>query len=435
MDKARFDRTVAQAWQTAGAPALIVCVSGGPDSVALLTSLWHCAQGRVPVVVTHCNFHLRGEESMRDQRLVERLCSQLGADLRVRDFDVTAYIKAHGGSVEMACRELRYTWFRELLAELPSPARIATGHNADDNIETLFLNLFRGSGVRGLKGMLPDTGEILRPLLSLSREDIMRYLAAAGEEYVVDSTNLDSDYRRNFIRNELLPLAETRWPGLRTALGRSLSLLREESHIVDSVLCEEIADPLWLPAATLSASPSAMSLIHRFITPHGGNSAQAASASLAALASDFQPGKIWLMPDGFRLVLERDGLQLLPPDDSADGLAPALCWSKVRLSEEEFASMRSDRSNLTAWLPSPPETYQLRRVERGDRIRPLGMKGSKLLSDVMKDAHMPLEERERQWVLTDAATSDIIWAPGLRRSRLQLIDPRTTECFRVTLFR
>lgn len=204
---------------------MLVGLSGGADSVALLLALARCGAA---VQAVHCNFHLRGDESMRDENFCRKLCRTNDIPLTVIDFDVDSWRSKNGGSVEMACRDLRYERFEALRKEFCC-SHIAVAHNADDNIETVLLNLFRGSGTRGLRGMLHETERhILRPLLTVSRRQIEEYLSYIGQEYVTDSTNLSSDYRRNFIRRDLLPLIETRWPGVRKAITSTIANMREE---------------------------------------------------------------------------------------------------------------------------------------------------------------------------------------------------------------
>ncbi len=430
-----FERKVAAMWRAAEKPRLLICVSGGPDSVALLLALKEAVVNKRELKALHCNFHLRGEESDRDRGFVESLCARLGVSLDIRDFDVEAYRREHPCSVETACRELRYSWFREVASSIGAPVRIVTGHHADDNAETLLLNLFRGAGVNGLKGMQPDTGEILRPLLRFSREEILEYLKEKGESYITDSTNLESDYRRNFLRNEVIPLLETRWPGVRKALSNSQSVLRDEARLLERVAEEAISSPVELNFTQVRSVGAPSVVLHRFIAPHGGNSEQVRSMVEAMERQPFQSGKIWNMPDGTRISLERESFQVLPSDKDIVRNPPVFCWGKVKLTEEMRRQMLTDRSNTMAWLPRPPHAYSLRRVAPADRIKPLGMKGSRLLSDIMKDAHMSRAEKEEQWVLTDAATGEIIWAPGLRRSRLELVAEDAEECHIVSFSR
>ena len=151
---------------------ILAAVSGGADSVALLRVL--AALG-CNCIAAHCNFHLRGDEADRDEAFVRKLCHDLDIELRCTDFDVEAYKKSHGVSTEMACRELRYDWFERQRAALGCSV-IAVAHHRDDNIETFFLNLVRGSGITGLAGIKPCNGKIVRPLLGFSRDEIINYL-------------------------------------------------------------------------------------------------------------------------------------------------------------------------------------------------------------------------------------------------------------------
>ena len=183
---------------------ILVALSGGADSVALLRALHEAG---CHSHAAHCNFHLRGDESMRDEQFVRDLCARLEIPLTVKDFDVAAWQQAHGGSVEMACRELRYAWFEQERERLQCSV-IAVAHHADDQIETFFLNLLRGTGIKGLTGMSRLSGHIWRPLLVVSRQDILDYLFEIGQGYVTDSTNAQNDYRRNRLRNIVLPIVE-----------------------------------------------------------------------------------------------------------------------------------------------------------------------------------------------------------------------------------
>lgn len=248
-----------------GIERVLVALSGGPDSVCAAYAL---KSAGLHTEALHCNFHLRGEESNRDAAFVEDFCKQHSIDLEIIDFDVKAYMAANKGvSLEMACRELRYDWFRKKLV-LTMADRIVTGHNADDNIETFFLNLLRGSGTRGLKGMSMDNGEIWRPLLPFNREKILRYIEENNLSFVLDSTNQLSDYRRNFLRNKIIPLFKKEWKGFDSAILRTIGNLESENKIVESVIQRTMpaeGAPLSCDAILLSDAP--LLLIKRYISP------------------------------------------------------------------------------------------------------------------------------------------------------------------------
>lgn len=264
---ARLEKTVKDAVLKAGVNKVVVGFSAGADSTALLLTL--VASG-VEVIPVHCNFHLRGEESMRDEDVARKICKSLNLDIMVIDFDVNGYIASRGSgtSVEMACRELRYAEFERIVEDCGAD-RIAVAHNADDNVETLLLNLFRGSGVTGLRGMLPDTGKIIRPLLNVSRTEIESYLGERNIGFVVDSTNLSNDYRRNYIRHDILPLIEKRWPGVRRAISTTIVNLRCEESVL------KWGEEYWLnegdtiSISTISESPDPFWTIYKFASRYG----------------------------------------------------------------------------------------------------------------------------------------------------------------------
>ena len=247
----------------AGISRVLVALSGGADSVAVAYSLH---KSGMEIRALHCNFHLRGNESDRDMSFVESFCSAHSIPLEIIHFDVIRHINDNKGlSVEMACRELRHEWFREKLRETGFQ-RIATGHNADDNIETFFLNALRGSGSRGLRGMDKDTGIIWRPLLSFHRNEILDYLKDNRLEFVVDSSNLENDYRRNILRNKIIPLMKEEWKGFDSALDKTINNLRDENRLVESVIQASLpsaGSPL--SVEVILECPSPILLIKRFI--------------------------------------------------------------------------------------------------------------------------------------------------------------------------
>ncbi len=274
---------------------LLVTVSGGADSVALLSAL--SSTGAI-IIAAHCNFHLRGEESMRDQRHVENICHILNAQLLIKDFDIPNFLKKNPGySVEMACREVRYGWFEEIQAAEKCD-RIVTGHNADDNIETLLLNLLRGSGTSGLKGMIPDTGSIWRPLLSFHRPQIEAYLKEKGIEYITDSSNLSCDYRRNYLRNRIIPLLREEWKGFDKSLDRSIALIRSENAVVNEAT-ESLLPPPGEPlsAETVMSFPAPQLLVRRYIEPLLPFTTTAAEV-VSAIIADKPDKRCWKLRGG-----------------------------------------------------------------------------------------------------------------------------------------
>lgn len=410
-----LERTVADALAGIGGE-IIVGVSGGADSVALLRALK--AAGRKMLAV-NCNFGLRGSESDRDSEFVVRLCRECGIELSCHNCDVEAYIARCGGSVEMACRELRYDIFRRLLSERGA-ARIAVAHNSDDNAETLLLNLMRSAGVRGLKGMLPDTGEIVRPLLEVSRSEIESYLAEIGQDYVTDSTNLSDDYRRNFLRLKVIPLLETRWPEARKAIAATQRILRAEAEFVDSAAQVDSDILAW---ERIAQAPDAVTLIHRFVLPLNPSASQI--AEMAAHSAAPHAGKKWLTRLG-SIDSERDGLHRRFAAQMEE--APPMMLFRLKYTLEVDRAMRKLRRPTAVFLPRRPDGYRLRRPGRADRIAPLGMRGTSLVSDVMKDARLTRAERECVRLLENPE-GEIVWVENLKRSRHDLIPADVEEVY------
>ncbi|MDE5960388.1 MAG: tRNA lysidine(34) synthetase TilS, partial [Duncaniella sp.] len=198
---------------------IIVGLSGGADSVALLSVMLELGY---ECVAAHCNFHLRGNESMRDENFCRELCRELSVELLTVDFDVSERCRHTGESVEMACRELRYDWWNGLINKGIGNL-IAVGHHREDNVETFFLNLLRGSGLVGLKGMQPRSLNIIRPLLDTTKAEIISYLESRGLKYVTDSTNSSNEFKRNRLRNIVLPEFEQAFPGAMDAIATSIS--------------------------------------------------------------------------------------------------------------------------------------------------------------------------------------------------------------------
>ena len=220
----------------------IVALSGGADSVSLLFVLKHLEHELgIGVEAAHCNFHLRGAESVRDEEFCKQLCERLSVPLHLIHFDTQAYADLHRVSIEMAARDLRYGYFENLRRDIEAQD-ICVAHHRDDSVETVLLNLVRGTGLRGLRGIQPRNGNIIRPLLSLSREDIVQYLDALGESYVTDSTNLHNDVKRNKIRLDVMPLLRELNPSVSQSIFESSLRVTEALKIFDEAIQRSIAD-------------------------------------------------------------------------------------------------------------------------------------------------------------------------------------------------
>lgn len=399
-------------------PAVGIALSGGPDSVALLLV------GRElgwRITALHCNFHLRGEESLRDERFVTALCRRLEIPLRTVHFDVPRRQKATGESVEMACRSLRYDWFRRMAADLGLDA-IALGHHADDNIETFMLNAMRGSGLRGLRGITPRRDIFIRPLLETSREDITGYLRSRNIDFVTDSTNLQSDFRRNRLRNEVLPPLHRGFPSARSGITSSLRFMREDYRLFDALVGEKKVRYL-LPDGSIdirnlaAEEPCAAPLLYRLLD---GRLDRMTVDRI--LASSGESGRYFRGKDNCSFLLDRG---MLRPVDEPERQERHTVKSR-RMTRGEFAPRRDpDYAWFDASMLEGDPTFELRDAAPGDRMRPFGMKGTRLLSDIFRDLKLPDTEKWNRKVLT--RNGEIIWIPGIRPSALFPVTPRTTN--------
>ncbi|GAE22508.1 Multi antimicrobial extrusion protein [Bacteroides pyogenes JCM 10003] len=252
---------------------ILVALSGGADSVALL-HLLHSAGYRCEAA--HCNFHLRGAESDRDEQFVRRLCRKLGIPLHSIRFNTSGYAAEKHISIEMAARELRYEWFEKLRVKHGADT-IAVAHHRDDSVETILLNLIRGTGISGLLGIRPRNGTIVRPLLCVSREEIIRYLQHIKQEYVTDSTNTEDEYTRNKIRLHLLPLMEEINPSVRKTLTETGNYLNEVYAIYRKGIAdakERVITPEGIRIDALLKEPAPRSVLFEILHPLGFNSSQ-----------------------------------------------------------------------------------------------------------------------------------------------------------------
>lgn len=412
-------------WEEAGKGKILLAVSGGADSVALLLAF---SQAGIPMEAVHCNFNLRGDESDRDRDFVKDLCGRLQLKLHIAEFNTTEQA-VKGESVEMTCRRLRYDYFRKLKKE-GGFSRIAVAHNADDNIETFFMNALRGSGSRGLKGMEQDNGEILRPLLQVSRKDILGYLAFNNQSYVTDSSNLESEYRRNFLRNEIFPLLESRWEGFRKAMKKTMEIQARENKIVEQAIkdiLDQTNDTLRWEVISRFADPQ--TLIFYFIQPWGGTPVIA--EEMARSARMPVAGKRWELSCEAEAYFTRQGitirrLQEMSCDTVAEWEKPV--WKSLKPDREIIKKIKNCPPN-EIYLPYDESHYCWNVPDKETRIKTLGLAGSQNVMKVLKDAGVAAFKRRYYPILSDKETGETVWIPGIKRSRLHLVSEESQEIY------
>lgn len=394
---------------------ILVALSGGADSVALLRVL---LQLGYVCEAAHCNFHLRGEESMRDEAFVRTLCEQCSVPLHTVDFDTTDYAASHHLSIEMAARKLRYDWFEEIRLKTEA-AVVAVAHHRDDSVETLLLNLIRGTGINGLKGIRPKYGYIVRPLLSVSRDEITDYLNALGQAYVTDSTNLQDEYTRNKIRLNLLPLMETINPSAKESIFDTANRLSEVANIYNKVMeegRERVVHPQGISIEALLREPSPSSLLFELLYPLGFNSGQVEDVYSSLHG---QPGRCFYSNE-WCVVKDRDYLLLQKNDESLND-EPELQMERLVYTKDFVIPKAKEVACLDADKVTAPLT--LRKWQKGDRFVPFGMKGKKNVSDYLTDRKYSVLDKEKMYVLCSG--EDIVWLVGERTDNRFRVDAGT----------
>jgi tRNA(Ile)-lysidine synthase len=413
---------------------VIVGVSGGTDSVVLLHLLislgYNC-------LLAHCNFHLRGEESNRDEQFVRELAKTNKLQSCFINFDTSKFASKKGISIEMAARELRYTWFEQLMEEHDAQA-IAVAHHADDNIETLLMNLVRGTGIKGLTGMQPRNNDLVRPLLCLTREEIEQYLIKHDLEHVEDASNSDSEYKRNKFRNEVLPLLEEINPSVRQTLYNTQNNLNGNYEIyqqaiqrIENEITEIDSGILKINIEKLKKQVQIPTVLFEILQPYGFGSAE---VNQIVEQLEGESGKIFYSYD-YRLVKDRKYLLV----EKIETISKRVYFIEESNSQviEPFKMIISKKTIQTGFQVSKSPIriqvdasklkfpLELRHWTEGDSFYPFGMQNRKKVSDYFIDNKFNLPEKERTWLLV--SENEIVWIIGNRLDNRFRITDTTTE--------
>ena len=389
---------------------ILVALSGGADSVALLRILLKLGYS---CIAAHCNFWLRDEESLRDEQFVTQLCKDLKVPLHKTHFDTFLYAEKNSISIEMAARELRYQWFYELKERINADS-IAVAHHIDDNIETLLLNLIRGSGIKGLTGIPPRNQDIIRPLLCLYRKEIEDYLESIGQGFVTDSTNLETEYTRNKIRLKLLPLLQEINPSIKKTLNETIGYLRETEHIyLDSIKkgIQRVYEKNRIDIAKLLQEPSPSSLLYEILYPKGFTPQQIESICHALYE---QPGKQFFSSN-WKVLKDRDYLIIYEKEQNL--VPPQLEFKEVSYNADFIIPKNKETACFDKDKLKGP--LSIRKWQPGDYFIPFGMKGRKKISDYLTDEKFSRFDKEKVWLLCSG--EDIAW----------IINERTDQRFKV----
>ena len=418
---------------TPGKP-VIVGVSGGTDSVALLHVLVKLGYD---CVIAHCNFHLRMEESNRDEKFVRSLAEQLKLPFYHIDFNTIKYAAQHGISIEMAARDLRYNWFYELLENLQAQA-IAVAHHADDSIETMLINLVRGTGLRGLTGIPAKNNKVVRPLLCCTRSEIENYLILHDVEHVEDSTNAGIDFQRNKFRNEVIPLLTEINPSVRQTLYDSLERFEGSLAIyqpaidkIEKSIVDKTSGLVTMNIDLIKQQVHVPTVMFELLHPFGFS-----PATIEQITGqlDAESGKVFyaetykLVKDRNSLIITIKGEQInevfaVSLTDTRLEMPFSLTINKQSVTSGFQVSKNQNRIHVDASKLTFP--LQIRKWNEGDFFYPFGMKQRKKISDFFIDNKLSLIDKEQSWLLVSG--DQIVWIVGMRMDNRFRVTDQTRE--------
>jgi tRNA(Ile)-lysidine synthase len=441
---------------------LVLAVSGGVDSVVLCEL---CKQAGYNFTIAHCNFQLRGKESERDKEFVTALGDKYRVEVLVRDFDTEKYAEENKKGIQEAARDLRYEWFKEIVSrQTPNVKRenessfhvsrltshVLTAHHADDNIETLMMNFFRGTGLNGLEGIPLAQQYIRRPLLPFWKEELIGFAKENKLQFVEDSSNQSTKYTRNLFRNEIIPLISKAYPQVKTNLQDNIGRFHEIQKLyqvsIDEMkkkLCRVKNDEVHIPVKQLMSYHN-KALIFEIISDYGFTERQVDEVIRLAEA---ESGKFIQSPVSPHRIIKFRNWFIVSNEQSVnaetvvieEGVKNVQCsmfnlqFSSLPPGKSQISNLKSQISNSIACLDANQVVYPLilRKWKPGDYFYPLGMKKKKKLARFFIDQKLSKTEKEKIWVIE--MNKKIAWVVGLRIDERFKITEKTKKILRISL--
>lgn len=421
---------------------LLLAVSGGIDSVVLCDL---CKKAGYDFMIAHCNFRMRGEESERDERFVSALGNKYGVEVLVKKFDTEMYAAEKKLSIQVAARELRYDWFRQLTGPGGQAKYTLTAHHADDNAETVLMNFLRGTGLHGLAGMPAVAGYLRRPLLQFTRDQIRAFAKENELEFVEDSSNQSLKYTRNLFRNEIIPLIEKVYPQVKENLHDNIRRFKEIEQLyhfstgeLKKKLCRKKGREVHIPHRQLLSYQN-RALIYAIISDYGFTERQVDEV-LKLAGSD--SGKYIQSPEGHYRIIKHRHWFIISPQKDPDA-ATIIIEEEDRIvlfagGQLELEVLPMGKANISAaqntgLLDRKEIAFPLllRKWKQGDYFYPLGMKKKKKLSRFFIDQKLSKTEKEKVWVLE--MNKKIIWVLGQRIDDRYKVTAHTKSVLQLTV--
>jgi len=419
---------------------ILLALSGGVDSMVMFELF---RNENFNVGIAHCNFNLRGDESSQDAAFVGKVAKRYNLSYFEKQFDTYAYAEVNICSIQEAARLLRYQWFEKLCHD-KSYNYFATAHHFDDQVETFFINLFRGTGVKGLRGIMPKNGICVRPLLFATRDEIMEYAVKHNVPYREDSSNQSHKYLRNSIRHNIIPAMAQVQPDYKTGFGKTFRLLKGTEKFIDieidrmrKLLFRVKEDRVYIALEKLKELSNLSFYIYELLKPFGFNED---TAENLALALDNGPGKVFYSKT-HQLVIDRNELIITSIDKrkyevyfikSGQTKVDRPIKLEIGVLKNEVDSMIDPALEVAQLdLDKLKFPLQLRKWVEGDYYYPLGMNGRKKVSDYFIDEKFSLPDKRNTWLLLSG--DDIVWIVGHRMDDRFKIVQQTKYILKITL--
>ena len=436
---------------------LLLAVSGGIDSVVLCEL---CHRAGFDFSIAHCNFQLRGNDSNRDEQFVNELAKKYGVEFYSKTFDTKLIALQQKKSIEETARDLRYEWFEEIVArwamaddrkkevvangQRSTANYILTAHHADDTIETVLMNFFRGTGIKGLRGIQPKNGKVIRPLLFARRKELNDFVKENQLEYVTDFTNFENEYTRNFFRNKILPSIKEYFHSADENILNNAERFMEVEELYNQAIAQhkkKLLEPkgneIHIPVLKLKKSTPIYSIVYEIIKDYGFTAHQ--TDEVIALL-DSGSGK-YIASSSHRIIKNRNWLIIAPLKAEEAETILIERWENnvqcstfnVQLSLEDAANCQLSTANSDAMLDAAEITFPLllRKWKTGDYFYPLGMKKKKKLSRFFIDSKLSKTEKENVWVIE--SNKRIAWVVGHRIDERFKVTEKTMEVLKISI--
>ncbi len=423
--------------------SVLLAVSGGIDSLVMADLFLH---SQYSFAIAHCNFQLRGQDADEDEAFVQAFAERHRLDFFSTKFDTTAYARQNKLSIQMAARELRYQYL-ENIRKTEAYKTIATAHHLDDAIETLFINIIRGTGISGLKGIPVKNNKVIRPLLFATKDELTDYASAKKLVYRTDKSNKDEKYLRNKIRQRLMPVMKEINPSLNESMKEFFEKLQAVNDIYQQAITHHKKNVLrYYPDEThlllkpLSLLTNAETILFELLREYGFSSAQCRDIYRAR---DTQPGKRFFS-GSHSLTKDRECLIISRIDDESEETPVHQIHQETKTLSYSDTLFRFETGirDADTDLPKNARTLladfekldfplRLRPWKDGDKIQPIGMAGHKKISDILIDEKIPLNKKNDILVLT--CSEQVIWIPGIRASEKFKITNKTKKYFKAVM--